>query len=254
MDVRKIMRRHISGERLFHSSIISGGSDEDRAEAAKYIAEVAVCENPQKAPCGVCRQCQKAMRGIHPDITTVERKSDKKEITVDVMREVRRSAGVLPNEASRSVYIIKDADLMNPAAQNAMLKAFEEPEPHAVFVLTASNPERLIPTVRSRCEELVLPPAEEPENPLARELCGLCAAGKSAEAVRKLPELEKLSRQELTVLPAAVKREALSAHLAGRLSAEKLAALEKAMDRAEKYLAANVSAPHLAGTILSAIL
>lgn len=253
MDVRKILSRRIDGRRLFHSYIIAGGDDEARAEAAKYVSAAAVCENPEKAPCGACRHCQKALRGIHPDISVTERKADKKEITIDLMRAVRSAASVLPNEAAKSVYIIKDADLMNAASQNAMLKAFEEPAPHVVFLLTAANPERLIPTVRSRCEEIILPPAEEPENPTAKELVSLMLKGDSAGIAKLMPRLEKLERQAVIDLPPAVKREALRAHLAGKLPEDRLAALVEEMDKCDKYAAANVSAANIAGVIVAAM-
>ena len=79
-------------------------------------------------PCGVCRDCRKVAAGIHPDLITVRRLEDDKgrprrEIVVDQIRAVNQAAWILPNEAQRKVYLIAEADKMNPAAQNAALAA-----------------------------------------------------------------------------------------------------------------------------------
>ncbi|MGX8698566.1 MAG: hypothetical protein ACSW8F_01375 [bacterium] len=254
MDVRAIVSRRLSGTRLFHALVLTGGDAAMREEAAKVIAQLAVCEHPEKAPCGFCRHCQKAERGVHPDISWVEKKADKKELTVDLMRSARQAALVRPNEAARSVTIIRDADLMNPEAQNAMLKVFEEPAPFAVFVLLAANAERLLPTVRSRCEELLLPPAPEPENPQAAELVEALCRGDGVALVKALGMLGKLDRPGMTDLIAALRREALSAYLRGSLTQERLARLTEAADTCDRSLAVNVSVSHVSGVLVAAML
>ena len=75
----------------------------------------------------------------------------RREILVDQVRFISADAQVMPNEAGVKVYVIQDADLMNAAAQNALLKLLEEPPASAAFVLCAANPALLLPTVRSRC-------------------------------------------------------------------------------------------------------
>ena len=118
-----------------------------------------MCDDPVHAPCGKCRACRKADANIHPDIITVERLTDdkgkkKREIIVDQIRDMNSDACILPNEASRKVYIIDEADTMNLAAQNAALKLLEEPPAGAVFLLCVTNPLKLLDTVRSRCVEI----------------------------------------------------------------------------------------------------
>lgn len=107
-------------------------------------------------PCGDCRHCRKVFSGIHPDVVNIAPAVDDKgrkrrEILVDQVRFISADAQVMPNEAATKVYVIHDADLMNAAAQNALLKLLEEPPSSAAFVLCASNPALLLPTVRSRC-------------------------------------------------------------------------------------------------------
>ena len=145
--------------RLAHAYIVSAPSKEEYLRTARIVAAAAVCTGTGSVPCGQCRACRKAAGNIHPDIITVERLTDdkgkkKREIIVDQVRDMNSDACILPNEASRKVYIIDEADTMNLAAQNAALKLLEEPPAGAVFLLCVTNPLKLLDTVRSRCVEI----------------------------------------------------------------------------------------------------
>lgn len=153
------------GERLNHAYILSAPVRGEAVAAARELAAAAVCSATGRVPCRTCRDCRKALDGIHPDITSVRRPVDdkgraKKEITVDQVRALSADSVVLPNEAPRKVYIIEDADLMNPQAQNAALKLLEEPPKGVIFILCVENAQALLPTVRSRCAERIVRPAE----------------------------------------------------------------------------------------------
>ena len=256
MDLTALADR-ISGGRLFHSYIVTGGDGPARERAGQLIARAAVCSGGGKVPCGTCRDCQKAQRGVHPDIVTVERADKARELTVDVMRSVRAQAGVVPNEAARSVTIIREADSMNLQAQNAMLKVFEEPPAHAVFVLLAENPERFLPTVRSRCETVSLSPAEEtgegsPE--AAEAILRAYREGNDRALMEAVLPLEKAGRTELPEITGALRRLAVRDTANGRLTGEKLERLTETLDRAEKLMSVNVSAGHIAGLLLAALI
>ena len=140
--------------RLLHSYLICGENGEDKTALINTMAAAMLCESGDKAPCGVCRSCKKSLRGLHPDIIRVAPPEGKREIPIDLVRDVRAEAVVLPNEADRKVFIIEQADLMKEAAQNAFLKTLEEPPRHARFILSAENSAGLLDTVRSRCAEL----------------------------------------------------------------------------------------------------
>ncbi len=134
-----------------HAYIIWGGDQAERTRASETLAAAAVCESGDHKPCQLCRHCQKAARGVHPDIAVIDRPPDKKEIVVDQIRALREDAVILPNEAEEKVYILRNADSMNPAAQNALLKLLEEPPPRVTIILEAETPSALLATVRSRC-------------------------------------------------------------------------------------------------------
>ncbi len=130
--------------------------------AKKYavkLAEEAVCSDSANRPCGVCRNCRKVKKGIHPDVITIglpldDKGKPKKEIQVEQIRDMISDAYILPNEAERKVYIIENADCMNISSQNAALKLLEEPPAGVVILLCAVNAGQLLPTVRSRCSEI----------------------------------------------------------------------------------------------------
>ena len=253
MDLTALSNR-IAGGRLFHSYIVTGGAGPARLWAGQLIARAAVCSGGGAVPCGTCRDCVKAEKGIHPDIVTVERAEKAGELTVDVMRSVRNHAGVLPNEAARSVYIIREADTMNLQAQNAMLKVLEEPPPHAVFVLLAENPERFLPTVRSRCEVIRLLPTEEisggtPE--AAETILRAYREGNDRTLMEAVLPLEKAGRPELSELAETLRRLAVRDAAHGRLPVEKLERLTGTLDRAEKLMDVNVNTAYVAGLLLA---
>lgn len=255
MDLSDLQKRLSSGK-LFHAYIVTGGDGDARRAAGELIARAAVCSGDRDVPCGVCRDCRKVIRGVHPDVEFIVREEGAREHTVDAMRAVRARAAVMPNEARRSVYIILDADAMNTQAQNAMLKVFEEPPAHAVFVLLADNPQRLLETVRSRCETVNLTPAKPSDDPEtadnAKAFVLAAASGDDMALARALPRVEKLGRTELPDFLDAARREALgSLGARGGMTRERLAQFTKALDEADKMAAVNVSSGHIAGLLLA---
>ena len=147
---------------LGHAYILSGPGGCGKRTLAGILAQALVCGSSGERPCGACPACKKARMGIHPDISAVSG-GEGKAITVDQVRALRSDAFIRPNEAQRKVYILEDAGSLNPNAQNAMLKLLEEGPPYAAFLLLAENPGALLPTVRSRCEELALAPVSVPQ-------------------------------------------------------------------------------------------
>ncbi len=154
----KNYRNFIAGRQksggMFHAMIISGVNDADKERIVGDIAASIVCSGAGDKPCGICPNCKKARDGIHPDIITLSVPKDRAEISVGQARELRAGVSVIPNDAANKVYIIEQADKMNTAAQNVLLKTLEEPPSFAYFILCAENPGFLLPTVRSRCADL----------------------------------------------------------------------------------------------------
>jgi DNA polymerase III delta prime subunit len=243
----------INGNRLFHAYIIAGSDEEGRMAAARHLAKIAVCENRDNAPCGHCHHCMKADRNIHPDITLIEKEKDAKELTVDTVRDVRAAAVVLPNEAEKGVYIINDADTMNIPAQNAMLKILEEPPEYAVFILLASNPDRMLATVRSRCETILLPPKDEFQpSSEAEDVLRSYVRGDNVELLKDIMALEKLQKNELLNALIAIRRGIVSLLRDGKIDPDKGENIISAANNGEKYMTVNVSNGYIVGLLLAA--
>lgn len=136
--------------RLPHALIIEGAPGSGRRTLAGIIARIAACTGEHK-PCGDCAACRSEQS---PDITTVV--PQKSGITVDQIRAVRSEAYIVPNQSAKRVFIIPDAQLMNPQAQNALLKVLEEPPQTVMFILTCEYTRQLLATVVSRSAVLTL--------------------------------------------------------------------------------------------------
>lgn len=140
--------------RISHFYLISGPEGSGKHTLANLLAAAALCSESQK-PCGHCSHCRKVLAGTHPDYILVD-DPEKKNIPVDLIRSARADIYIQPNEADRKVYMIPRAHDMLPPSQNALLKILEEPPAYGVFILLADNPEKMLPTIRSRCVELTM--------------------------------------------------------------------------------------------------
>ena len=250
------------GKNLSHAYIINASSEEGFARATELAAAM-LCEGEgEKRPCGNCRHCRKSLRGIHPDVMVITRPVDdkgrmKKEIQVEQIRSVISTALIMPNEAEKKVYIIRDAGAMNDNAQNAFLKLLEEPPWFDGFILVTENARLLLETVRSRCVTINLSGEDDPLAPEARE-----AAEKYLAIVAKGDELALFSfcssHGDMSVaetgefVKAALER--LTDMLCGRLPAlgiprRELMRLTALMQRSQEYLRFNVSSKQLLGLL-----
>ena len=147
-----LARGHIS-----HFYLISGPAGSGKHTLANLLAEDILCEGSRK-PCGSCVHCRKMRSGNHPDFITVE-DPEHKNVAVKIVRQIREDMFVRPNEAAYKIYLFPQE--LGIEGQNALLKILEEPPAYGVFLLLTDNPDKLLPTVRSRCTELKLQALEE---------------------------------------------------------------------------------------------
>lgn len=160
--LKQQLTAHSRGRGLAHAYILSGPRGIGKHTLANALAAAMVCTGGGEKPCGQCAPCRKAAAGIHPDLIRIAGEKGK-DLTVAQVRQMRADAYIRPNEGERKVYLIEDAQSMNPSAQNAMLKLLEEGPAYAAFLLLADNADALLPTVRSRCEVLSLTPVTRQE-------------------------------------------------------------------------------------------
>ena len=144
---------------LSHAVILEGADEVTRAAAAKELAKALLCEGTEK-PCGVCRRCKKVDSGNHPDLYILKKEDSDSFIKVEAVRTLKEKTRLLPNDGARSVFILQEAEDMNPQAQNALLKVLEEPAAHVSFILTCPSRMALLETIRSRATTYTLSDAE----------------------------------------------------------------------------------------------
>ena len=189
------VRRAADEHRLSHAVILTGRGD--LTAAARFLAAAHVCEGDHK-PCLTCRACKKVMDGAHPDFITVD-DPEKKTVPVDLIREARADMYIQPNESDHKIYLFPRAQDMGLPGQNALLKVLEEPPSYGVFILLADNPNKLLPTVRSRCTELKL-----------LEAAFLRSGGYLGVAKNLLSEGEQIPPQTVALLDALCRRDPLA--------------------------------------------
>ena len=241
--------------RLAHAYIISAASPESRREAAVHLSASLVCR-ADETPCGDCRDCHKAFAMIHPDIAFVSRAvgengKQRREIYVEQIREIISGAYIMPNEAERKVYVIEDAEHMNIAAQNALLKILEDPPGGVAFILCTELSDSLLPTVKSRCIEIFLRTGEkiysDETSILACEFAELWMSGKEHELFAFCAAHDGMSAELLPEFFECAKNEAVKRLRSGADSSAM--ELAKLLDKAALYAKHNVGTKHIFGML-----
>jgi DNA polymerase-3 subunit delta' len=140
--------------------LFAGASGIGKFVVAKAVASALNClapvQNEHGLPwdaCGTCRSCTRIDRDVHVDVLAMQ-PDERASIKIEVVRDALERTAFRPFEGRRRVVIIRDADTLEVASQNALLKSLEEPPPTTVFLLTTAVPGALLPTVRSRCMRL----------------------------------------------------------------------------------------------------
>lgn len=149
--------------RLVHAYLISGLSQVGKTTLALTFAQALNCQAPSLSdrPCGRCRACLLIGAGKHPDVIAIEGElgsRGKRALKIGQLREIQQALSLTTTEGRYKVALINGFNDANPNAANAFLKTLEEPPNYAVIVLTAVDPDLLLPTIRSRCQQVALRP------------------------------------------------------------------------------------------------
>ena len=174
--VKDVLKVALEQGRLGHAYLFSGPRGVGKTTTARLIAMTANCTGPDPKPCGECESCLSVRAGSHPDVMEIDAASNN---SVDDVRDLREKVGLAAMRGGKKIYILDEAHMMSRSAFNALLKTLEEPPPHVIFILATTEPEKIIPTILSRCQHYRfrrLTPEE-----IAGKLAGL-AAGEGAHA------------------------------------------------------------------------
>ena len=165
-----MLQKHIVRETTRHAYLFAGPPGLGRRTLALRFAQALNCPTPLEAgvPCGTCRDCKQIESMKHADLSVVESESEGGILKVDQIREARKLLTLKPYQSKYRVALFLRFQEANDNAANALLKTLEDAPSYAVLILTADNPEQLLPTIVSRCEVLRLRPLSVEE--VQREL------------------------------------------------------------------------------------
>jgi len=147
---KDILRRAISSGRLAHAYLFEGPEGVGKRLMALALARAVFCL--EGSGCGTCSACRKVDHHNHPDLHILE--PDGASIKIEQIRALQKELSYRPLEAGKKICLIDGADRMNPAAGNALLKTLEEPTGSALLILLTARAEKVLTTIRSRCQRL----------------------------------------------------------------------------------------------------
>jgi len=167
---KAILKMALGRDRMPNSMLFCGPRGVGKRRTARVLAQALNCLNSKDDACGECGPCRaieagnrKNKRGSFPDVQEIEIREDKTEIIIDQMRELRAQAYLKPMVGRRRVFIVTAADTMEDEAANALLKILEEPPLFTHIILLSENSEKILPTIKSRCQILTFLPISDEE-------------------------------------------------------------------------------------------
>ena len=155
-EIVQYIQNAVKQNKLSHAYILNGHRVSGKKLLSRLFAMTLQCETGQPEPCGECRSCMQTKNGNQPDIITVTHEKPATISVDDIREQLNGDVMIKPYSSPYKIYIIPEADLMTPQAQNALLKTLEEPPEYAVIFLLTENADSLLPTIRSRCVMLKL--------------------------------------------------------------------------------------------------
>jgi DNA polymerase III subunit gamma/tau len=143
------LRNAVRTNRVGHAYLFSGPRGTGKTSTARILAKALNCAAVQDGePCGVCESCVAVRGGSSLDVLELDAASNNK---IDDMRDLVARAS-LGSPGRWKVYIVDEVHMLTPGASNALLKTLEEPPAHVVFVLATTDPQKVLPTLRSRTQ------------------------------------------------------------------------------------------------------
>ncbi|WP_299974541.1 DNA polymerase III subunit delta' [uncultured Pseudoteredinibacter sp.] len=168
-----LLARFSQGQ-LPHGLLFNGTAGVGKRHLANCLAEYVLCAGPKNdAACGQCKSCELIKAGTHPDLQSVAPEEQGKAIKIDQVRKLNNFLGQTSQQGGYKVAILAPAEAMNINAANALLKNLEEPSARTLIILISDAPNRLMATIRSRCQAVAfaVPALAEASRWLA-PLCG----------------------------------------------------------------------------------
>lgn len=148
--IKTTLKNQIKAGRVGHAYLLNGTRGTGKTSIAKILARAVNCENPKDGePCNECEICKAILDGSLTDVVEMDAASNN---SVEDIREIRNEVNFLPTRAKYRIYIIDEVHMLSTGAFNALLKTLEEPPEHVKFILATTEPQKIPPTILSRCQ------------------------------------------------------------------------------------------------------
>lgn len=152
--VTDTLKNAIQSKRIAHAYLFVGPRGIGKTSIARILAKALNCVNgPTVTPCDKCDSCREVTEGRSMDVLEIDGASNN---TVDQMRDLRETVKYLPARDKFKIYIIDEVHMLSSSAFNALLKTLEEPPPHVKFIFATTEPQKILPTIVSRCQRFDL--------------------------------------------------------------------------------------------------
>lgn len=148
--VTQILQSALESGRIAHAYLFTGPRGVGKTSLARIMAKSLNCETgPTSHPCNVCVNCTEITAGVSPDVIEIDGASN---TGVDDIRELQRELLYAASGAKYKIYIIDEVHMLSKNAFNALLKTLEEPPPNVIFIFATTEPQKVLPTIISRCQ------------------------------------------------------------------------------------------------------
>ena len=161
VPVKQALMNALSSGRIAHAYLFTGPRGTGKTTTARIFAKALNCLNgPTDHPCGECLNCRQITDGSAMDVQELDAASNR---GVDDIKNLNKNADFAPVNCRYKVYIIDEAHMLTTEACNALLKTLEEPPEHVVFILATTEPQKILPTIHSRCQRFDFHPITQEE-------------------------------------------------------------------------------------------
>ena len=159
--VKQALMNALTSGRIAHAYLFTGPRGTGKTTTARIFAKALNCkEGPTDRPCGECLNCRQITDGSSMDVQELDAASNR---GVDDIKNLNKNADFAPVNCRYKVYIIDEAHMLTTEACNALLKTLEEPPEHVVFILATTEPQKILPTIHSRCQRFDFHPITQEE-------------------------------------------------------------------------------------------
>jgi DNA polymerase III subunit gamma/tau len=152
--VSRTLKNAVAQNRLAHAYLFVGPRGVGKTSTARILAKSLNCEKgPTVTPCGECDNCREIAAGNSLDVIEIDGASNN---SVEDVRQLRENVRYAPAKGRYKIYLIDEVHMLSPAAFNALLKTLEEPPEHVKFIFATTEPQKVLPTILSRCQRFDL--------------------------------------------------------------------------------------------------